>query len=120
MNQPSSRLSRQRHGSRQPESYRAVAVETTIKICINGVLSAAAISALMKLLPYHQTQQAKLQEIHGELDQVEQRVDALRNNFGRNFDPHQTKTVMKEYSPRIDPNQHRVFLLEETPEAQSD
>ncbi|NJL82062.1 MAG: hypothetical protein HC890_02075 [Chloroflexaceae bacterium] len=62
-------------------------------------------------MPYHQSQQAKLGEIREEVALVEQRVEALRNNFSRNFDPQQAKTAMKEYSPRTAPNRYRVFWL---------
>lgn len=107
-----SQLRRDRY--RQPDSYRTIALETVVKILTNGILSAAAIAALVKLLPYHQTQRAKLHEIRAEVEQTEERVKQLRANFNRNFDSSQTRTTMKEYSPWVDPNQHRIFLLEES------
>ena len=101
-----------RRRQQQPDSYRTVAVESTVKLLINGVLSAAAIAALLKLLPYHQSQQTELQEIRAEVKRTQVRVGLLRDDFSRNFDPQQTRTAMKEYSPRVDPKQRRVILLE--------
>ena len=103
---------RSRRRQRQPDSYRTVAVESTVKLLINGVLSVAAIAALLKLLPYHQSQQTELQEIRAEVKRTQVRVGLLRDDFSRNFDPQQTRTAMKEYSPRVDPKQRRVILLE--------
>ena len=103
---------RSRRRQRQPDSYRTVAVESTVKLLINGVLSAAAIAALLKLIPYLQSQQTELQEIQAEVERTRVRVGLLRDNFNRNFDPLQTRTAMKEYSPRVDPKQRRVILLE--------
>ena len=101
-----------RRRQRQPDSYRTVAVESAVKLLINGVLSAAAIAALLKLIPYLQSQQSELQEIQAEVERTRVRVGLLRDNFNRNFDPLQTRTAMKEYSPRVDPKQRRVILLE--------
>ena len=106
----STRGSRRRQ--RQPDSYRTVALESAVKLLINGVLSAAAIAALLKLIPYLQSQQSELQEIQAEVERTRVRVGLLRDNFNRNFDPLQTRTAMKEYSPRVDPKQRRVILLE--------
>lgn len=92
--------------------HRAVAAETTAKLVVNLVLSAAAIAALVQLLPYHLSQQAKLGEIQTEVKGTEKRVNRLRDQFSRYFDPQQTKTVMQEQSHRIDPNQRQVILLD--------
>ena len=105
-----------RRRQRQPDSYRTVAVESAVKLLINGVLSAAAIAALLKLIPYIQSQQSELQEIQAEVERTRVRVGLLRDNFNRNFDPLQTRTAMKEYSPRVDPKQRRVILLEPDPQ----
>jgi len=37
-----------------------MAIETTVKLAVNVVLSAAAVSGLVKLLPYQWSQQQKL------------------------------------------------------------
>lgn len=96
---------RQRH-----RSYQAVAGETTVKLVVNVVISAAALAGLVQLLPYHLLQQSKLGEVRAEVKRTEKRVNDLRTEFGRSFDSGQAKSVMQEQSYRIDPNQRQVVL----------
>jgi hypothetical protein len=100
-----------RNPKRRLKTDGGVAVEIGMKLVVNGILSVAAIAALVRLLPYQFTQQAKLQEIRLEVSETEARVNTLRQNFNRYFDPTQAKKVMQEQSPRLDPNQRRVILL---------
>jgi hypothetical protein len=88
-----------------------VAIELTIKLLVNSLLSLAALAALVKLLPFHLSQQAKLREISIEVGQTEQRVQHLRDNFNRNFDPQEATKIMQEQNPRVDPHQLRVVWL---------
>ena len=92
-------------------SYQVMALETTAKIGVNVVISVAAVSALIKLLPDHWSQQAKLQKINTELRQVEARVNTLNVEFSRNFDPRQAKSIMQEQGYRFDPNQRPIMLI---------
>lgn len=104
--------SAQRLQKRHP--YQGLAVETAAKLAVNLVLSAAAISTLLQLLPYHKTQQEKLQEIRAEVAKTEVRVNRLRSEFSRNFDPHQTKKLMEEMSYRVDPTQVQIVWKKPT------
>ena len=83
-------------------------METVFKLSINVVLSAAAVSTLTRILPYQLSQQEKLQEIRAEVNVTEGRVNRLRDDFGRHFDPQQTRTIMQEQSNRVDPKQLQV------------
>jgi HAMP domain-containing protein len=100
----------------QPKSHRysnkAVALELTAKIIVNSLLSAAAVVTLIKLIPYQYSQQIKLNEVNTEVEEAEKRVERLRENFRRSFDPQQSKKVMQEQSPRVDPQQRRIIFLE--------
>jgi cell division protein FtsB len=95
-------------------SLQAVVGETTVKLVVNVVLSAAAIAGLAQLLPYHLSQQAKLRELRAEVQRTETRVNNLRPEFIRSFDSEQTKSVMKEQSYRVDPNQRPVVWQKES------
>ncbi len=97
---------------RRPRSNRLVALETTAKLAVNVVLSAAAVSGLVKLLPYQWSQQEKLWEINSEVKLVEGRVNHLRTDFNRYFDPQKAKSVMQEQSNRVAPGQRPVILLD--------
>ncbi|KYC36611.1 hypothetical protein WA1_43790 [Scytonema hofmannii PCC 7110] len=91
-------------------SYQVMALETTAKIGVNIVISAAAISALIQLLPYHWSQQEKLRAIRVDVQQVEGRVYDLQAEFSRNFDPRQTQRIMQEEGYRFDPSQRQVVF----------
>ncbi len=92
-------------------SYQVMALETTAKIGVNVVISVAAASALVQLLPYHWLQQDKLREIGTELKLMEARVNGLQAEFSRNFDPRQTKSIMQQQAYRFDPSQRQVVIM---------
>lgn len=92
-------------------SHQIMALEVTAKIAVNIAISAAAVSALMQLLPYHWLQQEKLREMRTEIKQMEGRVNVLQTQFSRNFDPHQAKSIMQQQSYRFDPNQRQIVLI---------
>lgn len=97
-------------------SYQVMALETTAKITVNLVISAAAVSALIQLLPYHWSQQEKLRAIRIDVKQMEERVYQLQAQFSRNFDPRQAKMIMQEQGYRFDPNQRQVVFPKDTAE----
>lgn len=99
-----------RHSRRY--QHKVMALETTAKLAVNILISAAAVSALMHLLPYTWSQQAKLQEIQTEVKRIEGRVNPLRTNFNRYFDPHQAKILIQEQSYRVDPKQRQVVFVD--------
>lgn len=96
--------------------HRAIAIETSIKLTVNLVISGAAITALTQLLPYSIAQQAKLQEVRSEVKTTQGRVSQLKSEFNRYFDPRQAKSIMQEETNRTDPNQRLVVLEEASPE----
>ncbi len=91
--------------------YRGMALENTAKLVVNMALVVGAVSALVKLLPYNISQQAKLQEISTEVKQTESRVADLQTDFNRSFAPEQAKKIMAEQSSRVDPRQRPVFFV---------
>lgn len=105
----------QRKSRNRRHPYRSMALQTTVKLAVNVLLSAAAVSALMKLLPYYQSQQEKLQEIQTEVKLTEGRVNRLRTDFNRYFDPQQAKNIMQEQSNRVNPGQRPVVFTKVEP-----
>ncbi|AFY65162.1 hypothetical protein [Geitlerinema sp. PCC 7407] len=97
---------------RKAAANRAMALELTVKLAVNLVLLSAAIAALVRILPYQSSQQEKLRELSAEVNATETRVDRLRLNFNRNFDPQQARNVMQEQSYRVDPRQRQVVWLD--------
>lgn len=116
LKQPPKPLPRQRGASsrrrlqqqRKASTHQAIAFELSAKLVVNVVLTIAAASTLLKLVPYHVVQQEKLQNIQAEVANVEGRVANLRTDFSRQFDPQQTMSVMQEQSNRISPTQRRI------------
>lgn len=106
------RVARHRRPVKRTGQTTAIALETTAKLAINILFSAAAITALVQLLPYHKSVQVKLQEIDGEINVTQQRVDRLQKNFHDAFDPKQAKTIMQEQSYRVDPARRQIVLLD--------
>ncbi|MGL5034549.1 MAG: hypothetical protein ACRC6M_12195 [Microcystaceae cyanobacterium] len=114
--QPSAprRSSAPRRRSRPKIAFRPehqwVVAEIFLKLGLNSILLVAAIAALVRLLPYHQVQQAKLDQVKMQVQETEQRVAELRKDFNRSFDPRQARKIMEEQTPRIAPNQRRIVL----------
>lgn len=108
----SRRAARARRPVKRPQPTTAIALETSAKFAINVLFSAAAITALMQLFPYHKSVQVKLQEIQAEVKVTQERVNHLQNNFHGAFDPKQAKTVMQEQSYRVDPARRQIVLLD--------
>jgi hypothetical protein len=102
-------------------SYRIMAMETTAKIGVNIAISAAAISALVHLLPYHWSQQEKLRTIRTEVKLMETRVNTLQTEFNRNFDSGQRESIMQKQGYRFDPNQRQLVFtgVKETEQSES-
>lgn len=109
------RVTKQREISQRRRSgfyaHQGMAIENTAKLVVYIVMVAGGVSALVRLLPYNISQQAKLQEISTEVQVTENRVANLQNDFKRSFDPQQSKKIMGEQSNRVDPKQRPVFLV---------
>lgn len=96
---------------RQRQRHRPLATEALVKLSVNGVLAIAAVSALVRLLPYTLTQQAKLLELEAEVTDLGNRVDRLQADLNRQFDPQQAASIMQEQSIRVDPRQRQIVWL---------
>lgn len=103
------RVARKAKPRQQSQPYRAIAYETTAKLVVNVVLSIAAVTALVKLLPYRSSQEGKLHELDAALQSTTHRVQGVQSRFQNLFDPYQARENMQELTDRIDPNRRRIF-----------
>lgn len=103
------RVARKAKSQSQSHPYQAIAFETTLKLTVNVVLSVAAITALVKLLPYHASQEGKIQELDAALKSTNGRVQNVQTRFQNFFDPYQARENMQELTDRIDPNRRRII-----------
>jgi hypothetical protein len=106
------RVGSQSNQQRQQKQHRVVALETSLKLAVNGVLSAVAIVALIRMAPKISAQQAKLAEVQAEVKTTQVRVGRVSEDFNRYFDPRQAQAIMREQSDMIDPKQRTVVFDE--------
>ncbi|MBW4470714.1 MAG: hypothetical protein KME45_09950 [Stenomitos rutilans HA7619-LM2] len=92
----------------QRRPYRAVVIESTVKLSVNVTLSMVAISALTQLLPYRASQATKLQELQVTVRSTGERVQRVQERFNQYFDPAQTDANMQAQSNRIGTQQRRI------------
>ena len=114
--QTASQTSQSKLPIRKTRNYpveQGLVAETSLKLFFSFVIGATAVVSVIRLVPYHLSQKAKLKEIRSQVEETERRVEILRNQLNRNFDSEQTQILMEEYSPNIAPNRSRVFWEEE-------
>ena len=92
--------------------HRPLAIETTVRLSVNVVLSAVAISALTQLLPYRAAQVSRLQELQVTVQSTGERVQRVQDNLQQYFDPYQTEANMQAQSHRIGAQQRRIVWRE--------
>jgi hypothetical protein len=105
------RSSQLRHG-RRTKPLLGVTVETSIKLAVNTVLSAIAITVLAKALPNHLAQQERLKDIDFQVQQAETRVSQLQTNFSNYFDPAQESSTIQNQLNYIKPQQRRIIWVQ--------
>ena len=96
---------------RQSHSHRGVRTEISLKLILSWIIAFSAIASLLKLLPYHLSQKAKLEELKIQVQETDARVGKLREQLNQNFDPQQTQRLMEQYSSLSSPNKSRIYLL---------
>ena len=116
-NQTASKTDKRQFPSRKRRNYplkQELVAETSLKLFFSFAIGMAALVSVIRLVPYHFSQKAKLKEIRSQVEETERRVEILREQLNRNFDSEQTPILIEEYSPNIAPNRSRVFWEEET------
>ena len=92
---------------------KAIAFESSVKLTVNLLLATVAATTIAKLVPYYQSQQARLATLEASVQVAERKNAQLRSQFDRNFDPTQTSRIMQEQSGLGYPDQKKVVW--ETP-----
>lgn len=107
------RNQRQRVRRHSPPVAGAIAWETLMKLSVNLVLATVGMGAMMRLIPNYQSVEEKLEIVDIQVQQTQDRVTELQQDFDRSFDPEQAKQVMAEQSHRIDPQRRSVVWKKE-------
>jgi hypothetical protein len=95
----------------QQTRNRVLAIETSMKIAMNVLISGVALTTLFTVIPNRVSQQQKLQELKAEVGITENRVNQLKTDFNRAFDPGQERQIAQEQTHFTDPNRIPVVLL---------
>jgi len=103
------RVVRKVKARKQSDPHRTIAYEVSAKLVVNVVLSMAAVTALVQLLPYRAAQVGKIQELDAALQSTDNRVEGVQARFQNFFDPYQARQNMQDLTDRIDPLQRRVI-----------
>ncbi|MGD1940051.1 MAG: hypothetical protein ACFB0G_01945 [Leptolyngbyaceae cyanobacterium] len=93
------REQRQRRSIRAAR-FRAVGWEMTGRLAVNLGLSLVALSALVRLVPYHHTQLQVLHEVETSVESLRSQNQRLLEDFSRSFDPAQPSQVLQENGAR--------------------
>ena len=114
--QTASKRTKGKSSRRRNRNYplqQGLVAEISLKLFFSFVIGAVATVSVIKLIPYHFSQKAKLKEIRSQVEETERRVKILRKELDRNFDSEHTQILMEECSPNIAPDRSRVFWEEE-------
>ena len=111
--QESRRLPQKRKRRRPKQKYKkpnygAMTLEITLKVLVNGLISAAALTALTDLLPYHIAQKTKLEQIQQEVHKTRKQLEDLRKKFDVSFsDP---QSALNKLTLRVPGNHLRIVF----------
>lgn len=110
--EPARKLRRGTMPRRRRNPNQAIAIEITVKLFINIMLAVFATSAVIKLFPYYQSTQEKLEAVEAEVNTAKQQLFEKKDDFSRHFDPRQTQTIMQEQSNLVDPEKVPIIWME--------
>ncbi len=105
------KTSAQGRQQQQQTRNRVLAIETSMKIAMNVLISGVALTTLFTVIPNRVSQQQKLQELKAEVGITESRVNQLKTDFNRAFDPGQERQIAQEQTHFTDPNRVPVVWL---------
>ncbi len=109
---PATSRSASRSLRRSRLSQRALALESTVIIGVNLILTVAAISGLARMLPVQLAQHSRLQVLNEQVKLLSTRVSRLQEGLDRGMDPLQYQALIKEKFNYVPPNQIQVRLVD--------
>ncbi|NJK30209.1 MAG: hypothetical protein HC790_08650 [Acaryochloridaceae cyanobacterium CSU_3_4] len=101
-----------RRYSRQHAKFTARATETATVLGVNAMLIGACLYTLGNMLPHQLTQQAKLQEIKGEVNRTAEHVQELKHSYDRSLTPEASRRIAEEQGHLIAKNKRNVVWIQ--------
>ncbi len=95
----------------QQTRHRSMAIEVSLKLGVNVLISAVALTTLFRMVSHQVAQQQKLQELQVEVQVTEKRVNQLKTDFNQAFDPSQERQIAQEQTHFVDPNRTPIVWL---------
>lgn len=103
---------RQKNTRRNIPRYSGLALEISAKILVNAMIATVALTGLNQLVSTYQTQTSRLEEVKQEVERTQARVNTLKAEFTRTFDPYQSEVIMQQQTNQIKPNQRHVIWVQ--------
>ncbi|WP_299404526.1 hypothetical protein [Acaryochloris sp. IP29b_bin.148] len=110
---PARRVASQRRPRKHPK-FAARATETAIVLGVNVVLIGTCLHTLGNMLPQQLTQQAKLQEIKGEVSRTTAHIEQLKQTHQRSLDPEVSRRISEEQGHLIRKNKRNLVWIKPT------
>lgn len=106
----------QRRRAAYTARFRALGWEMTGRLAVNLTLTLVGLAALVKLIPYYQTQRQVLAEVNTSIETLKTQNERLRTDFTRYFDPAQTSQLLQENGSRDSDRHIPVVWVDALPE----
>lgn len=107
------RRSRQQSPQRQAQrQHRALAWEMTLRLSVNLGISLVALTALARLIPYHQAQRQTLQQVAVAVTEAETTTAQLQADFSRYFDPAQASRILQAEGSQLSGQSIPIVLVD--------
>ncbi|WP_299491823.1 hypothetical protein [Acaryochloris sp. IP29b_bin.137] len=97
--------------SRNKPMFMARATEAATVLGVNLVLIGACLSTLGNMLPHQLTQEAKLQEIKGEVSRTSNHIEQLKQAHQRSLIPEVSRRISEDQGHLIRTNKRNLVWL---------
>lgn len=92
--------------------HRALAWELTLRLSVNLGISLVALTALARLIPYHQAQRHALQAVAVAATEAEATTAQLQADFSRYFDPAQASRILQAEGSKLSGQSIPIVLVD--------
>ncbi|WP_235107147.1 MULTISPECIES: hypothetical protein [Acaryochloris] len=107
------RSARKRH-PRKSSKFAARTTETATILGVNVLLIGTCLYTLSNMLPHQLTQEAKLQEIKGEVSRTSAQVEALKHSHEQSLVPEVSRRMSEEHGHLIRKNKRNLVWIKPT------
>jgi|GEM_PF-3359454 len=103
-----------KHRPRKNPKFFARTTETATVLGVNVILIGTCLYTLSHMLPHQLTQQAKLQEIKGEVSRTTEQIEQLKRAHERSLTPEVSRRISEEQGHLIRKNKRNLVWIKPT------